>query len=79
MAHGQSAYHCSIVERWSLLTVRGRDRPGCTDRADSLRVRAVCELEPVLCVGLQVRRFDLEGEVDVVAREGVAQVDGAPG
>ncbi len=65
--------------RRSILTVGGRDRSGRADRADSLRVRAVCELEPILRVGREACRFDLEGEVHVVAREGVARVDGAPG
>ena len=60
------------------LTVRARDRPRRTYGASRLGVSAICELKPVRGVGLQILRFDLQCEVDVVAGECLSRVDRAP-
>ena len=41
------------------------------DGADSVSICTVFEDIPVLCVGLQSSCFDLDGEVNIVAREGL--------
>lgn len=57
-------------------TIATGDRPGSTNRTDCLGVSAVRELEPIACIRFEACSFDLEREVDVVARERVARVDG---
>ena len=58
-----------------LLTIGARDRPRCPYRAHSVRIRAVCELEPVACVGFQILSLNLESEVHVVSRKGGAGIN----
>ena len=57
------------------LTVRAGQGTSGADRADGCWVRTVRELEPVLCVGLQVDGLNLQSEIDIVRREGLAGVD----
>ena len=57
-------------------TIAARDSPGRANRTDCLGVSAVRELEPIACIRFEACSFDLKGEVDVVACERVARVDG---
>lgn len=58
------------------LTVRARDSPRRANRADSLRIGTVGELEPIVGVGLQVLRLNFERKVDIIAGESGAGVEG---
>lgn len=55
-------------------TVRVRQRSCSTNGAHRRGVCAICELEPIFCIWLEVRSFDFEREVDVVGRKSVARV-----
>lgn len=52
---------------------------GGPNRTDYLRVRAVRELEEVLCVWLQSRSFNLDRKVDIIARERLPGISSFPG
>lgn len=53
-----------------------RQRPSCANRADSLRVRAIRKLEPILGVSLESDGLHLDGEIDIVGREGFSGING---
>ena len=61
--------------RRSRPTVRVRQSPRGADRTDALRICAVCELEPILGVGLEVSRLYLQGEVHVGRGERFAGIE----
>ena len=47
-----------------------------TDTADNARIRAICKLIPVRCIGLQVFCFEFDCEVYIVSGEGFTRVQG---